>query len=363
MSDLHLGKKEKEENLPSQEDRFSTFYKIISLAREHDILLIAGDLIDIPEIEEKELKIIKQHFNLLKENNTQIIILPVQGEANRAKEISILKSLDVSYIITGKNLKSPYAYENNKNPIFIYGAEQDKKEKILEIEKIPAHGFHIGLFYSSEPLPLNKKSQKENQSYPLDFYALGGNHFFNLYENIENKIIGASPGSCEAVKSDEIGDRYALSFAIKANEIKQINRLTVNTVTLSTETIKCNYDTKPAVIYNFLEKNPSSNTILTLHITGEKSFILDKKQINIYKEKYKNIIIIDETIPDINKIIEKFADEDSFRGEFFKSLKEKIKKTRPLNNNSLENFAMIINIIANTDIKLTEDELCKLLNA
>ena len=86
-SDIHLGLGGAGAPVP-EKARMNTFKRIVSLAREHDILLIAGDLIDCVALDKETLDVIRAEFNGLRESNVEILLTPGPGELTPEKTVA-----------------------------------------------------------------------------------------------------------------------------------------------------------------------------------------------------------------------------------------------------------------------------------
>ena len=369
-SDIHLGITESATGIPDS-SRVNTFRKISAIAKSHDILLIAGDLIDNTDIKNEMLDVIKAEFISMQNNNTAILYTPGPGELSDNRVIpSFLYDLQATHIFSRTDQIEPYEFSKEGQKIFFYGIPAVNGYDISKIKKASNEGFHIGLFHvdfainhdnsGSSTYKLNKDDFK---SLDLDFYALGHRHNFKMFK-IDDKIIGAYPGSPEATSFDETGDRYAISLFIKNNQISQIRRLSVNTMKINRIEANCDEHTGIDQIIGQMENEKARNIIIKIFFSGKRNYIIDLNRLKSYENSYYSLDIIDDSIPSIDVLIQEYENENSIRGEFYRILKYKI------NNNNinrdeidLENLALSLKTIDRKGTEFMEDWLCNSLNA
>ena len=230
ISDLHLGI-EKTNPVFSGEERVKTLNKIVSIAHDHDILLIAGDLIHDENIDSKYFDILNENFLSLTNAGKEIFYTPGHGELT-SQDIINEKILQLNTTFTFSDNKSSMI-KSSKGNVFIYGLCNKASPDEWDIERAKEDGFHIGLFYtdfnpqindSSDSLSVKKNNIKKMN---LDFYALGKKHTFKMFK-LYNKIIGAYPGSSDICEVDESGDRFVVSMEIEGSELLNIKKISVN---------------------------------------------------------------------------------------------------------------------------------------
>ncbi len=328
-ADIHLGSSIGKLTVP-EECRLKTFKKLSFLAKSHDLFIIAGDMFHSNGLNERIADYVAGEFKTLRESGVEIIYTLGEHELD-GNDTSLLSGLNASKIFSDTDGISPFRFEKENQEIFIYGLPAFSRHDLSEINKISGYGFHIGVFhadfYFNEENRTNKIRMIEKEdimSLNLDFYALGHNHQFKLFKS-GGKYIGAYPGSPEAVKFDEDGDRYALSITVKDNDIFQIKRHTVNSLKLESIVFDCGTSKDLNSILEMLNGKKSDDKILKVRLTGRRNFRLDHGDIEKINSENKNIYIENESSPTINLFIDEFANEDSLRGEFFKLLDQKIK--------------------------------------
>jgi DNA repair exonuclease SbcCD nuclease subunit len=360
-ADIHLGSDI--EKLAIAEDfRLKTFKKLSYLAKSHDLLIIAGDLFHSNSINEKMINFVAGEFKSLRESGVEIIYTLGDHDLN-GNDTSLLSRLNVSKIFSDTEEISFYRFAKDNQDIFIYGLQAFSKHDLSEIKKSSEYGFHIGLFhadfYFNEENRTSKMRiiEKEDiMSLNLDFYALGHNHQFKLFKS-NGKYIGAYPGSPEAVTFEEDGDKYALSIAVKDNDIYQIKRHTVNSLKLESIVFDCSSSNDLNSVTQMLNEKKSDDKILKVQLTGKRNFKVDLGDINKINSENKNFYIENKSSPTINLFIDEFANEDSLRGEFFKMLNNKIKNNELPPDIDADILSEIIDKVINSGYYTLED-LC-----
>jgi DNA repair exonuclease SbcCD nuclease subunit len=364
-SDIHLGVSS--DKIPVfTPDRILTFKKIASLAKDHDLLLIAGDLFDNMNPDERIVAETTRLFSYLKKNNTTILLSPGEHEYDGKKPGSFLYHIGADRIFDGSTL-DPFEFTKDNDKVFVYGSPAKGSAPLFDIGKNNSEGFHIGLFHTDitgedsineEPgvssLPIHHLKTLE-----LDFYALGHNHFFKLYK-YQNEIIGAYPGSPEAVEPDETGDRYVLSLTVHNGELTQIKRLTVNSVNVVNIEADCS-SLDPLSLMNLIKNNESEKNILIMTLTGTRNFQLPWKNTEEISKGFRHLDIKDQSHCSLKILIDNFCDENSLRGEFFSRLKDELAEGKV--NADEKELAKILAIMASNEKNLPEDWLCALIHA
>jgi DNA repair exonuclease SbcCD nuclease subunit len=364
-SDIHLGVSS--DKMPVfTPDRIFTFKKISSLAKDHDLLLIAGDLFDSMSPDDQILSEVTKLFAYLRKNGTTILLSPGEHEYDGSRQGSFLYRIGADRIFDG-NLLDPFEFVKGDDKVYVYGSPAKGNTSIFDIGKNSSEGFHIGLFHtditggepSGEEPGVNSLPIQKLKSLELDFYALGHNHFFKLYK-YQNEIIGAYPGSPEAVGADETGDRYVLSLTIDNGELTQIKRLTVNSVNVINIEADCSAH-DPSSLMKLIKDHESEKNIMTLTLTGERNFQLPWESTNEIAEGFRHIEIRDRSNCSLKVLIDNYSSDNSIRGEFFSKLKQEIDSGA--SSVDEKELSRILAIISCNETNLPEDWLCALIHA
>ena len=366
MSDLHLGMKIDDVHIPDYA-RVNTFKRIIAIAREHDLLLIGGDLIDHTEIGGDIIDLIKAEFRNLRKAGTEIIYTPGIGELNERGTIPpFLLDFTVSCLFSNVINSIPYLYIKDGQKLYIYGVPATAGYDITKIRKVSEDGFHIGLFHvdvdferdASEAL-VYRIQKHDIRSLGLDFYAFGFNHNFRMFKIME-RIVGVCPGSTESTSFNDAGDRYAISIIIRENKLFQIKRLTVNTMKLYRNSIDCSDLITMGPIKELLENNRSKKIIQKLILSGSRNFVLRHEELKKYSGEFFRLDIVDESLPTLDSLVEEFQYENSIRGEFFKILKDQIDQNRIPHDIDSADLSQALDRITRGGFGNLEDWLCNL---
>ncbi len=366
-SDIHLGNRDESLKL-SDKIRLNTFKKIVSLAGDHDFLMIAGDLVDGRNLDRDMLNTINKDFEELRRKNRVILFSPGISEMDDNGNLLPL----VSEINTGNTFSNPGKQEHleftiNNQRLIVYGMPATGDFDILSVKKEPGTGFHMGLFHTDcdfknirlEPSPGNPV---ERTISGLDFYALGRKHNFKMFK-VMNKIIGIYPGSPEATGFNEHGDRYVVSISVADDKIINLRRLCVNSISIHSLEIDCSNISAPGELIRTLSEKKSGKTILLLSLTGIKHFIPDDLLLDECRKFFHDLIITDNTIPSVVLLVNRYSGENTIRGEFYRLIKEKLdNKTIPGDLN-IDDLSLSLNVLAGDDFASMEDWLCNISNA
>ena len=332
MSDMHLGMVSPEAGI-SDTVRMDTLRKIISLAREHDILIIAGDLLEGPFSDTYTFMQMNAELQSLIDSGIDIIYTAGESEFHDIPNLSNLLHIPATHAFLNNNDRSPVRIEKNGTLLYLYSHPALDTSDITSIQKCDHKGFHMGVFHidfdpgsASDQSIVYKLPREAIKSLNLDFYALGHNHNFKLYK-YQNRIIGAYPGTPEATCSDETGDRYVLSISISDSDITQIKRLAVNTLRLEELHIDCARINSQVELVNTINAAASPRTVLRVTLAGRRSFPVDGI-FNALQDKCADFRLLDNSIPDLHLMIMQYASEQTLRGTLLKNLQGKIKDNK-----------------------------------
>ncbi|MBN2077525.1 MAG: metallophosphoesterase [Spirochaetes bacterium] len=335
VSDLHLGIDEGASGVPHHA-RISTFRRIASLARDHDVFLVGGDLIDSSSVGRDVVDCIEREFRGLRDAGTEIVYAPGAGETGGLGAVAgFLSGLPLSRLFDDRGCEDPWRFTKEGGCLLVYGAQADSGFDIAAVERGPEEGYHLGLFHADIEYEEDARSslvhhlRREGRREPeLDFYAFAFSHRFRMFK-ILDRIVGVCPGSPEATERDETGDRYAVSIVIRDNRLYQLKRLTVNSMRLHHDRIDCSDLVTMGPIKDLLEGNRSKKAIQRLVLAGERNFVLRRNELKEYAGDFFRLDIDDRSVPTLDAMVEEFMDEGTLRGEFFRLLKERIAAGMP----------------------------------
>lgn len=324
FSDLHLGAGG--EAPVADEKRRETFLRIISLAREHDLLLIAGDLFDgnpSPEV----LNEVSDAFAKLSADGVKVLMAP--GEHEIDENGKILKSvldLPLTALFADPVNGSEFVFEKNGERIIVYGLPGIPSMKLPLLSNRTDGSLTIGLFHGEVCLSGSSSEtgamvllKNEMMNSGIDFFALGHHHQFKLFKH-NRRLIGAYAGSPEAVSFEERGERYVLSFAIEGGEITQIKRLTVNSIDVEECTFfGSDFDSWPAFC-KALEEKKSEKKALKVTLRGTRNFSFDDDSMEKIRIGFHCLLFDDISEPSLEAIIEQYRGAHGFKGDFINQL-------------------------------------------
>jgi DNA repair exonuclease SbcCD nuclease subunit len=364
-SDIHLGMGEEEIPVPF-ETRIATFKKICALAGEHDIFLIAGDLFHDSPLARELTGYVSAEFEALRDKGVEVVYTPGDHEITESgAPAPHLYRTNASHIFSGTGEPEAYTVRIGEELLFVYGFPATSTNDIVRARKNSEEGFHVGLFHADFSLgEVQERSRvyvlKKNdiKSLNLDFYALGHHHFFKLFK-FQNRLIGAYPGSPEAVSFNETGDRYVLSISVDNNEICQIKRLTVNSLRLKDSALDCERILTSSELAGTLLQERSEKTVLRAVLTGERRFKLGENFADELSREFHRLIFIDRSFPTLDLLMDEFAGENSLRGEFFSCLKEKISVKDVPADVDLKDVARVLNSVSREGHYSPEDWTCE----
>lgn len=356
-ADIHLGGDSYP--LPASV-RTSTFKKITSLAREHDLLLIAGDLLEDPGVSSEIIELITNEFQAVRAGGTEIVLSPGGGEIHSNGVVSeVLQKLGCSVIFDNSVYSEPFVLKKKGQTVYVYG-----KPAPVSLEKLKEHretegDFHIGLYYLDFSL---EKNRSLISGPSLDFFALGSMHSFRMFK-VHDRIIGVYPGSPEATDLAEEGERYVVSMKVEGNDIQSIKRLSVNSVRLKNETIECSAYGEIDTLAEDLSNRASRREFLKLVLEGDRDFPLSGNILEKLKKSYYDILVEDNTLPTLSSYYEEFGEEESIRGEAFRILKERLENRGSDDELSPYEIRMIFKKLMENGINAAEEWLCDTSNA
>jgi DNA repair exonuclease SbcCD nuclease subunit len=326
-ADLHIGFQDNV--FPESGDiRALTFRKIAALAREHDIVLIAGDLFHFPDPGKELIDLVGVEFAAIRDAGVEIVFTPGEHDLTDANTLpEAIESMRFSRVFRDSS-GAPFVFEKNGQTLHVYGLPPVAASGIDSIRGSGAEGFHIGLFHAEVNLrdeqpggrvPVLRKRDLRDMG--LDFYALGHHHNYKIYKN-QDLVIGAYPGTPESTSFDEHGERYVLSLTVEDNRLSQIRRLLINSRNVVDMEFDCTGVTSPDDVLAIAAEHRAAGSVARITLRGERSFAIDTTAPEGAGEGF--VLFDDKTIPSIELLASGLAGEDSLRGEFFALFAEKL---------------------------------------
>lgn len=351
-SDIHLGCSEQDSLVPETE-RIKTFKRITSLAKEHDLFLIAGDLIDSGDVSIEIRNLIADEFRDIRAAGTEIIYTPGMAEQDENGELyEFIRDFGASHLFDEYKDVRPYSIEASGEQFQIYGGAPSETFNITSFKRADLPGYHIGLFHCD--FKINKS---DISMLNLDFYALGRGHSSKIFKSY-NRIIGTKPGSPIAVTAKETGERYVVSMAVSGREIPYLERLPISSVNIFNLGINCGNILTEGDIESLLLEKASEQNILNIVLSGEYNFPIWESVENM-KKHFFDIKVVNNAYPSVDFYIEKYENENTIRGEFFRILKERLSQNTQTRL-SRSQISGILGALMKDNSNAVEEWLCDL---
>jgi DNA repair exonuclease SbcCD nuclease subunit len=368
-SDIHLGIDSDMLKI-SNDERMNTFRRIISIAREFDILMIAGDLFHTVDTDPKVYHDLDRELSYLRESGTEVIFSPGAGDLDSSGKVAgEIKSLSFSHLFSGDENDMIYRYSKGNQLCTVHGYPASAKYDLSMIRKVEAGGINIGLFYAGfyskngNGEVSSRAIQREDiKSMGLDFYAMGNNHNFRIFK-VMDRIIGVHPGTPEPVSIDETGERYIISIYAKENRIENIRRLSINSIKIQELEIDCSETGSFEQVLEKIEENASGKVVLRLQLNGIRTFKINTDEIEKYRELYMDLIIEDYSVPSFGIFLEEYTSEESIRGEFSRILNRRIEKDEIPDIVDKFDLYKLIKIFVNDGVESLEEYFCSITGA
>lgn len=355
--DIHLGA---EQSPVPPTMRVNTFKKITSLAREHDLLLIAGDLLDSPAVDDDLVELISNELKAVRAAGTEVILSPGKGELLPNGVVAdVVKDIGCSMVFENPVYSEPFVFQKNGQEVFVYGKPAPIALETLKAHREKDEGFHIGLYYIDFSMEKNRSLVKGGT---FDFFAMGSMHNFRMFK-VHDRIIGVYPGSPEACDISESGERYVVSMQVNGNAIQSIKRLSVNSIRLKSELVDCGaYGGTESLLEDIVRK-ATKRELLNITLEGNRDFALTDDFTEKLKAKYYDVRLEDISLPTFNSFYKEFCGEESIRGEAFRILKEQMTNREEDGDIPSDSIRMILKKLIDGGIDDVEEWLCDMSNA
>lgn len=329
-SDLHLGM-ERVNPLISRDERFNTLKKIGDLAAEHQILLLAGDILNASYIDREHIDTINDELLRISDSGTEVFLTAGAGEMEQngtlPNPLSYLKTT-----FTFESINKDIMVKSDKGEIYIYGSGCINSPVPADITRCEKNGFHIGLFHadfspqSTEKGVINCIGKKEIKQMNLDFFALGKSHGFRLFRFSE-RLLGAYPGSAEPCSLDECGERFVISIDIENNRIASFRRIPVNTVTVNSREIDCTSLNSESDLIDSIKNTGNMDSLNRIELLGTRDFGTGPSFGEELRGCFRGLKVVDRTEITQRAFIEEASADSGFRGMFFRNLQVKGKSS------------------------------------
>ena len=350
-SDLHLGLDCTQTGI-SAEVRMETFQRIAHLAEEYDVLLLAGDLFDSADPAGSLQDEVRAAFGKLAGEGVLVAYCPGKREKGAdGRPAPFVYSLNAGCVFANSVCPRPFRFEKQGQILNIYGVPSaDEYNPACAPRDNGADGFHLGLF--------NFDFQRERtragfRLSDMEFYALGSNHSFKMFK-VFDSIVAVYPGSPEAVKPDERGDRYVVSFCINAERgVTALKRLPVNSVRLREEVFNCSGLFNATEIIESLAASSSEKDLITVILEGVRQFPISEETFKKIGEFCRGFRLEDRTIPMIGALLAETGSRDCIERDLYAAVDRRLAEDVNLE----EEVCSALKLIKSDEIYL-EDWLC-----
>ncbi|HPS58824.1 MAG TPA: hypothetical protein PK514_12030 [Spirochaetota bacterium] len=326
-SDLHIGITGSAA-IPGKEERIQTFRKICSLAEKHDILLIAGDLINDESTTGNIFEIIREEFARIASAGVEIYYTAGKGELISDGSINpSISGLPVTRIFSDEN--AGFRVKSGKGDLYIYGTGYGSASGFTAAAKSTGKGLHIGLFNAGfnpvidtdeEMTYIGKDDIKKMN---LDFYAMGSDHNFRVFK-LANRIIGAYAGSPEPCSPSETGDRFVISIEAESGAISNIKRIAVNTTRILCNDIDCTGLLGESELVDRIKTSLQKENSYIIRLTGKRDFIISDMLHTELTGCFRGLEVVDDTLPHLNILLEEHGSGNDLQSEFFRTLNSRL---------------------------------------
>ncbi|MBN1534364.1 MAG: hypothetical protein JXA20_16950 [Spirochaetes bacterium] len=368
-SDLHLGIKDS----PVPEDfRLKTFKRIVSLAMEYDVLLIAGDFMELTGPVSPLFRSVNEEFNELRDGGVTIVYSPGGSELFGSGDAGrVLDDLSVNRLFMPGDDPAPYLYEKEGQRLYLYGVPAGVNPVKAGVQRLDEGGFHMGLFHVdfNPDVPLHdvgvdgphpyRMRRDDIKNIGLDFYAFGSNHNFRMFK-IQDRIIAAYPGSPEAVSLAETGDRYVISCDVVRDELQNIKRLSVNTIGIESCELDCSRYRYFGEVVTVLDEMKSKKLHLTVTLTGSRNFRMGLDAIGPLRNEFFALQVDDMTQTTMDFLLSEYGDEESLRGELLRIIVERIQDAGISSDTSEADIVRILTLMISGGSESLEGWLCSI---
>ncbi|MFW5808181.1 MAG: metallophosphoesterase family protein [Spirochaetota bacterium] len=351
-SDVHLGHSS---YLPIDDShRLITLDKILTSARNHDLLLVCGGLFSGITVHPDTVSRVLKQLADLSRAGTRVVITPTQ------KESQLYQNLDHPNIIVCTDDIRTILFDSLDPCLTVYAGSLSQPDDLFSITRSGSSGYHLGVFHTDflvYAADENDTAKNGLSGLTLDFYALGGFHNFRVFRS-GGVPFAAYSGTPETVYPGENRERYVLSYEIGKTSIERMKRLAVNTLMYDRLFIDCRQYGSSEEIYNMVKKLAGPNTILEVNLKGDDLFT-EHTDIRSLASMFKLLLVHNNYNMQLVDLAGRYLREDSLRGDFYRALSA---QTGGSDTSSLYDTKFLAGVLDAIDSQetLTEEYLCKL---
>ena len=318
----HYSKEQTEERRNEIVDSFSRMVEYAK-ANAIKVIIIAGDLFDSKETQQKR---IKQRIGYIILQNPEIDFLYLRG--NHDEDVCFLTDTDVPNLKRfSKNKWEKYSYGD----IDIYGHEFGSSIPVSFYNELTIDSTHVNIivmhgqvagYRAKDGAPVISLPKFANKN--IDYIALGHIHDYKK-EKLDQRCSWCYSGCLEGRGFDECGEKGFVVLDITDNKIQtefvSVAKRTIHEISVNISGL-ITYDEIMKAISDEIIDCPSKDIIevlLTGEISEETEIETDSYQ-TAFSSKYYLIRIKDKTETKIDYA--KYENDVSLKGEFIRLVKE-----------------------------------------
>jgi len=341
LADLHLGVPFTYLGSKAQErakDLESAFSRALALASEKNVhaVVIAGDLFDSFDPPPELIARVKSLLAKPVQQGIPVVLIPGTHDSHRyAKSVyrrEQFPGVDV-LMEPGERIRKTV----NGHEVFFYGFSGNRRgaDPSQVFRRGEEKGIHVALVHgtvgdaahwtpSTRDFPL---TPDELEASGFQYVALGHHH--NFREFTRGRVTAVYPGTLEALKFGENGDRYLIIAEISENSVRiektPHNRRMISEVSIDLTTGDI---TTVEELCSVLSEKASADAIIRVTLKGTMDFVLNPREIEAHlADRFFHIEIEDETSVHGSEMALSLASENTVRGIFVRKMLQKIEQS------------------------------------
>ncbi len=344
LADLHLGARPAYLGERAEErsrDFEAAFKRAVDFACDPsnaiDLVLIAGDLFDSHNPEERLVALAESQFQKIADAGKRAVLIAGTHDSYRYPDcIYRVRSFPGVEILTDPNIAKPHTITVRDVPVHLYGMSWDSRTSrppYDEFKRQDMPGIHIALLHGS--IKGNPEWELESRDIPLSLEQLGQTgmhyvalgHYHNFREERPGGVTVVYPGTLEGRKFGENGPRHLVVVEIEGDAVG-VEPVRFNQRTLEEERINFALQNilTPEDLIREIEQRAKPNLILRLILDGPSEFFIKEEVLKErVREKLFHLELDDETTTFDSVLIRRFEEERTIRGLFVRRMQEQIR--------------------------------------
>jgi len=341
LADLHLGAPLSymgEKAAQRSKELESALIRALALTKEKDVhaVVIAGDLFDSFDPPPEIVAQVKAAFRKTAEAAIPIILIPGTHDSHRYAR-SVYRNEEFPGVDILLESGKPLHKNLNGHDVFFYGYSGNGKSNRdpSKFHKGAEDGIHIALVHgsigggthwsaSARDFPLQPDDLQKSG---FDYVALGHHHDFREFKY--GKLSAVYPGTLEGLKFGEEGERHLLVAEIGESgailERTKHNQRTLSKVRidLSMSGIESMED-----LATDIEERADPDTIIKIVLSGTADFIVQPNELKArFSDRFFHFEIADDTSMIDSELIRSYANEDTVRGIFTRTMLKRLENS------------------------------------